>query len=268
MKFPMKPALIFGLLLGIFICGPTPLVAEPQQPGDQQHPAGAMEASPPSPSIVTRDEWGAKPPLPGMKEQHVTGIILHHTGVRMNRAISIETKMRGLQNFSQHPGKVSPKKDKPAWPDVPYHFYVDDRGTIAEGRDVHFAGDTNTGYDTEGYIQVVVEGDFEKEKPDPAQLLALRDLLVSLLTSWKLTPERISVHMDHAPTDCPGRNFMAVLPALLADVRDRLQHAAKNSCPQSGPSSGKTQSQCPDLPNTSPGNGVQLKPGLTPPETR
>jgi hypothetical protein len=242
----MKPAVIFSLLVGISISGPVSLAAEPKNPGDRESSVSATGASQPSLSIITRDEWGAKPALPGMKEQKVTGIIIHHTGVRMNPAISIETKMRGLQNFSQHPGKVSPKKDKPAWPDVPYHFYIDNRGTMAEGRDVHFAGDTNTGYDTDGYIQVVVEGDFEKENPDPAQLNAVRDLLVWLLTTWNLPPERISVHMDHAPTDCPGRNFMSVLPGVLAEVRDRLHLPKDNSQPKA--SSGKTQLQHPDTP--------------------
>jgi hypothetical protein len=157
-----------------------------------------------------------------MTPHNVVGIILHHTGVRRNPAISLETKMRGLQSFSQSPGEVSPGHRKPAWPDVPYHFYVDAKGRIAEGRDVHFAGDTNTHYDTAGFIQIAVEGDFEKETPGPEQLTAVHDLLMWLLLMGGLSDGNVSMHMDHAQTDCPGKNFKAVLPGLLSQVRDRL----------------------------------------------
>jgi hypothetical protein len=175
-----------------------------------------------APFILTRQAWGAKQALPGMKPQLVGGIILHNTGVRKNRGTSLESKMRGLQNFSQSPGEVSPGQIKPSWPDVPYHFYVDSAGRIAEGRDTNFAGDTNTNYDTSGYIQIVVEGDFEKEAPSKEEISALHDLLAWVLHSRGLTVESITVHKDHASTDCPGRNLMAVLPNLLAQVKRRL----------------------------------------------
>jgi hypothetical protein len=178
------------------------------------------------PIIVTRGAWGGKPALPGMKPQIVAGVILHNTGVRKNFATSLERKMRGLQNFSQNPGQVSPGRMKPAWPDIPYHFYVDAAGRIAEGRDPNFAGDTNTNYVTAGFIQVVVEGDFEKEDPGAEQMTALRDLLTWILRSRGLAAETITVHKDHAPTDCPGQRFMTVLPGLLAQVKQKLASTA------------------------------------------
>src|SRR5262249_31695197 len=152
----------------------------------------ATLAAPSKPDIVSRAMWRARPALPGMQEQQVRGIILHHSGVRKNFAAAIEAKMQSLQSFSQRAGRVSPTVTKPSWADVPYHFYIDTSGRIAEGRSPRFASDTNTKYDTSGYIQVVVEGDFEQETVEPKQLAALRDLLVWLMRTRKLGPETIS----------------------------------------------------------------------------
>jgi hypothetical protein len=134
--------------------------------------------------------------------------------------------MRGLQSFSQNAGEVSPGHRKPSWPDIPYHYYVDAEGQIAEGRETNFAGDTNTGYNTSGFLQIVVEGDFEKEVPSKEQISALRTLLTWILHSRGLTVESISVHKDHAATDCPGRNLMAVLPGLLSQIKETLTAAS------------------------------------------
>jgi hypothetical protein len=177
------------------------------------------------PVIVSRAEWRAKAPEAGMEPQTITGVILHHTGVRKNPKVSLENKMRGLQSFSQNPGQVSPGHWKPAWPDVPYHFYIDATGRIAEGRDVGFAGDTNTHYKTTGFIQIAVEGDFEKETPGTEQLNAMAELLTWLLLWNGLSTDNVSVHMDHAQTDCPGKNLKAALPALLSRIHETLTTA-------------------------------------------
>ena len=204
--------------------------------------AAREELAPYAPPLVTRDKWQAKPALPGLVPHTPVAIIIHHTGERQNRRIPVETKMRNLQTFSQRPGQVGTHA-KPAWPDVPYHFYIDVTGRIAEGREVRFAGDTNTGYDTRGYIQVVVEGDFDREQPAPEQMSALRDLLVWLSLSWNVPTEKISVHKDHAPTSCPGRNFMAMLPTLRAGVLSQRGDVVARLCTRA-PSAAARQPYC------------------------
>lgn len=130
--------------------------------------------------IVSRTAWKAKAPdAKLMKQQEPRSIVIHHTSVRQQPNVSLERKMQGLQSFSRVPGKVG-NNPKPAWGDVPYHFYVDARGRVAEGRDVNLAGDSNTKYDLKDRIQVVLEGDFEREEPSAQQLAALQELLTML----------------------------------------------------------------------------------------
>jgi hypothetical protein len=218
--------LIGGLAPGAGSFGTMALAATP---GDV--PIAISKA----PQIVRRDQWQAKPALPGMMPQQPRAIILHNTGVAQNSKTALETKMRGLQSYSQKPGMVTATLRKPAWPDVPYHFYIDVSGRIAEGRDIGFAGDTNTGYDTENYIQIAVEGDFEVETPLPVQMAALDELLDWLMLSWNIPVERISVHKDHAATDCPGRHFMTLLPELLKHVAARRKREIARTCAQAPP---------------------------------
>jgi len=168
------------------------------------------------PVIVGRSDWGAQPAHEElMRRQVPTAIIIHHTGERRRPHASLEKKLRNLQKFSMRAGYISETgRKKPVWGDVPYHFYVDHLGRIGEGRPVLFAGDTNTGYKTDGYIQVVVEGHFDREKPTLAQLSALGTLVIWLATTYGIVSENITGHDEHASTDCPGRNLKPHLDAL------------------------------------------------------
>ncbi|HVL38667.1 MAG TPA: hypothetical protein VM328_04670, partial [Fimbriimonadaceae bacterium] len=86
------------------------------------------------PPIVTREQWGANPPVLTRKRHVPTHITIHHTGVPQQPARSLEDKLRGLQLFSQREDKLASGQTKPAWPDVPYHFYISTDGRIGEGR--------------------------------------------------------------------------------------------------------------------------------------
>lgn len=153
-----------------------------------------------------------------MKPHVPTRITIHHTATPQNPARSLAAKLRGLQQFSQRESRLASGRVKPPWPDVPYHYYIDCSGAIGEGRSVEFAGDTNTEYDPAGHALVVLEGNFEVEEMTPAQLESLRQITVWLAQQWKVPPEEIKGHKDHAQTACPGKRLQAWLPELRAQV--------------------------------------------------
>jgi N-acetyl-anhydromuramyl-L-alanine amidase AmpD len=182
---------------------------------------GAQKSVPPE--IVSRSAWAAKPPNTAlMRSQSPREIVIHHTAEKQQPQQTLQEKLQKLQKFSQNPGKVGAMA-KPAWGDVPYHFYVDLAGRIGEGRNVNFAGDTNTRYDTANRIQIVLEGNFDLERPMPEQLKSLDRLVLWLAAKYRVPASKIAGHNDHvATTECPGRNlkrYLAVLRRKVAAAR-------------------------------------------------
>jgi hypothetical protein len=188
---------------------------------------GAAAKETQKPPLLDRTAWGAKPALAGMRSHKPYSIIVHHTAVRQNPKTSLAAKLRGLQNFSQSQRNMSDGRSLPPWPDLPYHYYIGADGTIGEGRDVNFAGDTNTKYDPMGHVQVVLEGNFEIEQPTEEQIAALKKVLVWQAARWKVPVSMISMHRDHAGTACPGKNMIALLPGILRELDPNYQPAAK-----------------------------------------
>jgi hypothetical protein len=171
-----------------------------------------------APDIVARSAWGAKPAdMATMQPQTPREVVIHHTAERQQPEVSLERKLRRLQRFSQSPGGVN-GRPKAAWGDVPYHFYVDAGGRIGEGRDMRYAGNTNTNYITAGRIQIVVEGHFDEEQPAPEQLRALDRLVIWLAGKYRVPAGKISGHKDHAATVCPGQHLTSYLPTLREKV--------------------------------------------------
>jgi len=183
--------------------------------------AGAVAAQ--ERTILSRSQWNANPPSQEMPANAALRLTIHHTATRQNPARPLATKLKSLQAFSQSRSKLADGRTKPAWGDVPYHFYIGADGGIAEGREVRFVGDTNTNYDPYGHVSIVVEGNFEIEQPSPLQIAALEHLLVHLALTYGLTADNIDSHRSFAATACPGENLLALMPDIKADVARRLQ---------------------------------------------
>jgi hypothetical protein len=128
--------------------------------------------------------------------------------------------MAGLQAFSQRDDSLASGKKKPAWADVPYHYYVAVDGAVAEGREWRYTGDTNTEYDPAGHLLVVVEGNFQTDTLTSAQRRTLDALIPALARHFHIAGSMLGAHRDFANTECPGRSLYAEIPRLRALIAE------------------------------------------------
>ena len=180
----------------------------------------APSAPPISDSVrfVSRAAWKANRPVLPMTRHVPIRLTIHHTGTNQNAQRTIEEKLKALQAFSQRDDSLASGKKKPAWADVPYHYYVAVDGSVGEGREWHSVGDTNTEYNPAGHLLVVVEGNFERDTLTSAQRRTLDLLVPALARHFRIDAPMLATHRDFAKTSCPGRNLYAEIPRL----RERL----------------------------------------------
>ena len=137
-------------------------------------------------------------------KHNINAITLHHAGdpKPVTPEDSPIKKLQGLQSFSMN--------DR-VWWDVPYHFLIALDGTIYEGRDYHYAGDTNTKYNPEGHFLIEVMGNYELQEANEAQIKSITDLMAWAVQEYNLPLDKIYGHKDHAQTVCPGKNLYKYL---------------------------------------------------------
>lgn len=136
--------------------------------------------------------------------------------------------MQNLQNFSQSESLLASGKMRPAWFDVPYHYYIAVDGKIADGWEIRFVGKTNTDYDPVGHTLIALEGNFETENPSLEQLESLRKLLAWLAEYYKVPVTEIKAHNDYASTACPGENLKKLFPSLRQKIGSAMGVTAGN----------------------------------------
>ncbi len=206
---------------------PSPVTNQAEnvnQSPTKKEPSNAVVSRP---IIVSRQDWKAKDAVGTVKEHTIRYITIHHTASPQKEGTPIEKKMQSLQNFSQSESRLASGKMKPAWFDVPYHYYIAVDGKIAEGRDIKFVGDTNTDYDPTGHALVVLEGNFEMEQPSSEQQKALQAFVAWLSAHYKVPTSEIKAHNDYASTACPGENLKKLLPTLREKVGEITKVSGK-----------------------------------------
>lgn len=144
-------------------------------------------------------------------------ITLHHSGSAepLRPEDNVPEKLRELQLWSE---------ENRNWWDVPYHFLIGLDGTIYEGRDYRFRGETNTRYDVDGHLLISVLGNYELQEPTPEQIEAITDLMAWGVSKFDVTLDRIYGHSDLAETSCPGKHLRRYLDdgTFRDGIRERL----------------------------------------------
>jgi hypothetical protein len=165
--------------------------------------------------VLPRSSWGAAPA--GSNITAASGrwrrITLHHSAmtalplVRGGLAASA-SELRGIQRIHQ--------QDQD-WADIGYHFLIDPAGRVFEGRELRWQGahagsDSSSGRNNNpDNIGVCLLGNFEVERPTPAALASLTQLLEQLRTRYQIPRSELHGHRHFKATECPGAHLASWL---------------------------------------------------------
>lgn len=160
----------------------------------------ALQPAATEPAIVAVADWGGTAADPIQARRHaITHITLHHQGEPYKAGTDPRQYLRNLQTWS---------RNTKGWLDIPYHYIIDLEGRTYAGRDIAYAGDTNTEYDPSGHALIEVVGNFEEVEPNQAQLDAVVAVMTMLAKQYRVPVANIASHRDHADnTVCPGANL-------------------------------------------------------------
>jgi len=154
--------------------------------------------------VVRRSEWGWQGTAKRLPQHTISKITIHHGGVAFGEDRDPVEYLRSLQDWS---------REEKGWMDIPYHFVIDLKGNIYEGRPLQYPGDTNTTYDPRTHALIVVVGDYEVRELTEAQFQSLAKLTAFLSAEFAVGLPDIKAHKDYAPgeTACPGASIYRYL---------------------------------------------------------
>lgn len=162
--------------------------------------------------LICRRAWGARKPTGDFERHRIRRITVHHSAVALQDNRLAPARRRSHQAAHQDRG----------WPDIAYHLLIDRNGNVYAGRPRWAVGDTSTNYDPRGHLLVMCEGNFQEQRPSPAQVRTLVDVLAWAVDRYGVGVRTIRGHLEYADTACPGRTLQRRLGEVRRRVRERL----------------------------------------------
>jgi hypothetical protein len=193
--------------------------AEPLQP--QAVMAQQSPAAPPM--LVLRKDWGANEPSvspDGYGEHGPYNAVTNPDGWLVYDQLLETILDRLIIHHSALPLTDGPREiqrlhmEEKGFADIGYHFLVNEKGQLFEGRSLKVRGAHTFGANYSS-VGVCLIGNFEEIQPSPAQLDTLKSLVTGLVATYPRI-DHMAGHKDFNPgvTLCPGANLYALLPDL------------------------------------------------------
>ena len=155
--------------------------------------------------LIPQSGWSAEgtKPVPDRMTKHsggITSIVIHHTESPNQPPVMEKARLVGIQRYH-----IIEKE----WGDIAYHYLIGPSGSLYEGRDWRYRGDSGTSYDLDGRLLICLVGNFMEQLPESAALKTLVETIAAKLHEHGLKPEDVVTHRMVASTDCPGDRLQA-----------------------------------------------------------
>ncbi len=180
---------------------------------------GAASPWPTSIDVVPRREWTREAVIASLANpmNGVNRITVHHDAIRAAGMASPDETVQRLNNIRKMHLAQS-------WADIGYHFIIDPRGRVWEGRPIQYQG-AHVKLNNEHNLGIMCMGNFDDETPSQATLTSLDTLLADRMRAYRIPTSRVFTHQEINPTACPGRNLQAYMRQTRSNS-GRLVHLA------------------------------------------
>ena len=149
--------------------------------------------------VVRRRYWTQVAPRPWRLRPACgfSRITVHHNGSKANYHTAKSTVIRDLD------GVLTSHLDR-NYGDIGYHFVLDYAGRVWEGRSLAFEG-AHVSRENEHNIGIMLQGNFEMQKPSEIQAFALKRLVSLLRKRFVISRDLVYGHRDIGASVCPGQ---------------------------------------------------------------
>ncbi len=158
---------------------------------------------------VARTQWAKGNPI-GQRLNPMKGIsrvTIHHEGWKTFWSTDAATTAARLELIRQS------HLERLGAGDIGYHFIVDRAGRLWAGRSLAYQGAHVKNYN-EHNVGIMVLGNFDKQRPNDAQLRALQITVAQLATAYRISSREVRSHQEFNPTQCPGRYLQSQMNGL------------------------------------------------------